>query len=95
MAFKLLSNRVAVRADANDEVSAGGIHLAKPASRLRGTVVAVGPGWYTARGDFVPTVVQVGDRVAYIKQAQIQKEKLDGEELLIMSEEQIIAIVED
>lgn len=96
MGIRLLRNLVAVRPSKDQEVSRGGIHLAKAQTQLRGTVVAVGPGMHTEKGEFVEMVVQKGDTVAFSKQTRETADKfeIDSEELLIFPEDAVIAIIE-
>ena len=63
---------------------------------LRGTVVAVGDGMYSASGTLIPVVVNVGETVLYNKHAQTHEYKTtDGEELVIMSVNEVLSIVKD
>ncbi len=86
---KPLHDRVIVRAAAAEEKSAGGIIIPDTAKEKpqRGTVVAVGPGKKDE-----PTTVKEGDTVLYGKYAGTEI-TVEGEELLIMRESDILAIV--
>lgn len=93
MSIRLLANRVAVRPEPVANVSEGGIHLGNSAEKpLRGDVVYVGPGYYAPNGTFVETIVQPGDKVVYTKGAGENLE-VDGEQLLILGEHQIVGIL--
>tara|TARA_Y100000593_G_C4072390_1_gene219758 strand:- start:79 stop:393 length:315 start_codon:yes stop_codon:yes gene_type:complete len=61
---------------------------------LEGEVVAAGNVIYSTSGDAIPIVVEVGDRILYSKHAQTQEYKLDGEEVLIMSQNEVLSILE-
>jgi chaperonin GroES len=84
-----LHDRVIVRADAAEEKTAGGIIIPDTAKEKpqRGTVVAAGPGKKDE-----PVTVKVGDSVLYGKYAGTEI-TIGGEELLIMRESDILAIV--
>ena len=95
MALKPLRNRVIVRRTKEEERSAGGIFIPdsakeKPAS---GTVIAVGPGMLTDAGNIVEPIVSEGDSVLFGKYAGTEL-TVDGEDFLILTESDILAIVE-
>ena len=95
MAFRPLHDRVLVRRIDEDEKTAGGIIIPDSAKEKpsQGEVVAVGSG---ARGDdneIVPLDVKAGDRILFGKWSGSEV-KVDGEELLIMKESDILGIVE-
>ena len=63
---------------------------------LDGEVVAVGKGMYSANGTLIPVVVNVGETILYNKHAQTHEYKTtDGEELVIMSVNEVLSIVKD
>ena len=63
---------------------------------LEGEVVSVGKGMYSANGTLIPVVVNVGETVLYNKHAQTHEYKTtDGEELVIMSVNEVLSIVKD
>ena len=62
---------------------------------LEGEVVAVGEGMYSITGTQIPMVVEKGDRVLYGKHAQVQEYRLDGEELIIMSQNEVLSVMEE
>lgn len=93
MNLKPLSNRVVVRRVDSETVTKGGIFIPDAAAEKadQGTVLAVGPG-KRENGEVFPVNVDVGDRVLFAKTAG-QTVKVDGEELLILDEEQLIGVI--
>ncbi len=93
--FRPLHDRVVVRRLEQDEKTAGGIIIPDTAKEKpsEGEVLAVGPGARDERGELVPLTVQPGDRILFGKWSGTEV-KLDGEELLIMKESDILGIVE-
>ena len=95
MKFRPLHDRVVVRRITPEEKTAGGIIIPdtvkeKPAE---GEVLAVGPGARNDHGEIVALSVQAGDRVLFGKWSGTEV-KLDGQELLIMKESDLLGIVE-
>ena len=63
---------------------------------MEGEVMAVGNGMYSANGTLIPVVVNVGETILYNKHAQTHEYKTtDGEELVIMSVNEVLSIVKD
>ena len=93
MSIKPLHDRVVVRRLEEEKVSAGGIVLPDSAKEkpAEGEVVAVGPGKASDAGTVIAMSVKVGDKVLFGKYAG-QEVKVDGEELLVMREDDIIAV---
>lgn len=93
MSIKPLHDRVVVRRVEEEAVSAGGIVLPDSAKEkpAEGEVVAVGPGRAADNGQIIAMTVKVGDKVLFGKFAG-QEVKVDGEEVLVMREDDIIAI---
>lgn len=93
--LKPLENRVLLRVKQEEEKSIGGIVLASAAQEKPQTaeVVAVGPGKTTNHGILIAPTVKVGDTVIFEKFAG-RSIKVDGEELLIIKESDLLAIVE-
>jgi chaperonin GroES len=89
-----LADRVVVRANERDEATASGIVLPDIAKEKpqKGTVVAVGPGRLNEAGKRVAPEVKTGDTVLYAKYAGTEV-KIDGDELLIIKESDVLAIV--
>ena len=90
-----LDDRVVVQPVEAEETTAGGIVLPGSAAEKpsRGEVIAVGNGKITDSGDVRPLDVKAGDKVIFGQYAG-NTVKVDGEELLIMSESEILAVVE-
>ena len=95
MHFRPLHDRVAVRRIEAEEQTAGGIIIPDTAKEKpqEGEVVAVGPGARDETGKLVELSVKAGDRVLFGKWSGSEV-KIDGEELLIMKESDILGIVE-
>jgi chaperonin GroES len=95
MKFRPLHDRVVVRRVQSEEKTAGGIIIPDTAKEKpqEGEVIAAGPGARDESGKLVPLDVKVGDRILFGKWSGTEV-KLDGEELLIMKESDIMGIVE-
>lgn len=89
-----LADRVVARPLGREEMTKSGIMLPDTAKEkpMRGTVVAVGDGRRNDDGVRVPLEVQVGDEILFAKYGGTEF-KLDDEELLILSEKDILAVV--
>jgi chaperonin GroES len=89
-----LADRVVIRANEREEMTVSGIVLPDTAKEKpqEGTVVAVGPGRLNEKGDRVTPEVKTGDVVLYAKYAGTEV-KIGGEELLIVKEADVLAIV--
>jgi co-chaperonin GroES (HSP10) len=92
---KALFNAVIVKQIEQDESTYGTIVVPDMGKEknLRGEIVSVGPGYYTAMGNFVETVVKVGDEVL-LPSMGATKMDYDGEEYLMIEENKILGIVE-
>ncbi len=90
-----LHNRLIVKRLDEDQKTAGGIIIPDTAKEKpqQGTVLAVGPGKRDDKGNVVAMTVQKGDRVLFSKYSG-NEIKLDGEETLIISEDDVLAILE-
>jgi chaperonin GroES len=95
MKFRPLHDRVVIRRLNAEEKSAGGIIIPDTAQEkpMEGEVVAAGPGARNEQGHIVALEVKAGDRILFGKWSGTEV-KLDGEELLIMKESDIMGIVE-
>ncbi len=95
MKFKPLHDRVVVRRLDEETKTAGGIIIPDTAKEkpMQGEVVAVGPGARNDKGELVPMTVKAGERVLFGKWSGTEV-KIDGEELLIMKESDILGILE-
>ncbi len=95
MKLRPLHDRVVVRRIEEDQKSTGGIIIPDTAKEKpsQGEVLAVGPGTRGEHGEIVPLTVAVGDRILFGKFSGTDV-KLDGEELVIMKESDIMGIVD-
>jgi chaperonin GroES len=93
--FQPLHDRVVVRRLAAEEKTSGGIIIPDTAQEkpMEGEVVAAGPGARDEKGDVVALAVKAGDRVLFGKWSGTEV-KLDGEELLIMKESDLMGVIE-
>ena len=94
MKLKPLSDRVIIRRVDSEAVTKGGIVIPDAAAEKadQGTVLAVGPGKRNEAGELNPVDVAVNDRVLFGKFSG-QTVKVDGEELLVLKEEDILAVI--
>ena len=95
MKFRPLHDRVVVRRIEAEEKSAGGIIIPDTAKEKpsQGEVIAVGPGGRDETGKLIPIDVKAGDRVLFGKWSGTEV-KIDGQELLIMKESDIMGIID-
>lgn len=95
MKLKPLGDRVVIQPTEQEEQTSLGIFLPETAKEKpqQGTVIAAGPGARKETGERIHMDVNVGDKVLYAKYAGTTI-KLDGKELLILKESDILAIVE-
>ena len=95
MGFRPLHDRVLIRRVEAEEKTTGGIIIPDTAREkpMEGEVVAVGPGARGEDGKVQPLDVQAGDRVLFGKWSGTEV-KLDGEELIIMKESDLMGIIE-
>ena len=96
MKFRPLHDRVVVERVDHDEKTAGGIIIPDTAQEkpMEGRIVAAGPGAKAEDGSVSPLDVKAGDRVLFGKWSGTEV-KIDGEELLIMKESDIMGIIEE
>jgi chaperonin GroES len=93
MHFRPLHDRVLVRRIDAEERTAGGIIIPDKEKRQEGEVIACGPGGRNEQGQLVPIDVKPGDRVLFGKWSGTEV-KIDGKELLIMKESDLLGVVE-
>src|ERR1700744_745764 len=95
MKFRPLHDRVVIKRIESEEKTKGGIIIPDTAKEKpqEGEVVAVGPGARDESGKLVPLDLKAGDRVLFGKWSGTEV-KIDGEELLIMKESDVMGIVE-
>lgn len=97
MNIRPLHDRVIVKRLEVESTSAGGIVLTGSAAEksTRGEVLAVGNGRILENGSLRELDVKIGDTVIFNEGYGVKKEKIDGEEVLILSESDILAIVQE
>ncbi len=95
MSIRPLHDRVVVRRLDEEKTTAGGIVLPDSATEkpMEGEVISVGNGKISENGDVRPLDVKPGDKVLFGKYSGTEV-KIDGEELLVMREDDIMAVVE-
>ncbi len=96
MKLKPLHDRVLVKRLEEEEKTKGGIIIPDTAKEkpIKGEVIAVGPGRLSDEGKRIEMSVKVGDKVMFSKYAGTEV-KIEGEEYLIMREDDIVAIIEN
>ena len=95
MKVRPLHDRIIVKRLEEEEKTAGGIIIPDTAKEKpqQGKVIAVGNGRVMEKGDAVPLIVKEGDRVLFSKYSGTEV-KIEGEELLIMREDDVLGILE-
>jgi chaperonin GroES len=95
MKFRPLHDRVVVRRVESEARTAGGIIIPDTAKEKpqEGEIIAVGPGARDESGKLVPLDVKTGDRILFGKWSGTEV-KIDGEDLLIMKESDVMGIIE-
>jgi chaperonin GroES len=95
MKIRPLHDRVIVEREEEERMSAGGIVIPDSATEkpIQGKIKAVGKGKILEGGDVRPLDVKVGDRVLFGKYSGTEV-KLDGNDVLVMREEDIMAVIE-
>ncbi len=96
MNFRPLHDRVLVRRLDEEETTSGGIIIPDTAKEkpMEGEIVAAGAGAKNDKGEVSPLDVKAGDRILFGKWSGTEV-KIDGEELLIMKESDILGIIEE
>jgi chaperonin GroES len=96
MKFRPLHDRVVIKRIDAEGKSAGGIIIPDTAKEKpsQGEVIAVGPGGRDENGKLIPIDIQVGDRVLFGKWSGTEV-KIDGQELLIMKESDIMGVLDE
>jgi chaperonin GroES len=94
MRFRPLHDRVVVKRVTADQKSAGGIIIPDTAQEKpsEGEIVAVGPGGRDESGKLIPIDLKAGDKVLFGKWSGTEV-KIDGEDLLIMKESDIMGVI--
>ena len=95
MNIRPLQDRVIIRRMEEEKTSPGGIVIPDSATEkpIKGEVVAVGNGLVLDNGEIRPLDLKVGDKVLFGKYSGTEV-KLDGEELLVMKEDDVMAVLE-
>jgi chaperonin GroES len=95
MALRPLNDRVIIKRLDNERKTASGIVIPDSAAEKpdQGEVVAVGPGKRTEDGKVLPVDLKTGDKVLFGKYSG-QTVKVNGEELLVIREEEILAVIQ-
>jgi chaperonin GroES len=95
MKIRPLHDRVIVKREEEERKSSGGIVIPDTATEkpIFGKVVAVGKGKILENGEIRPLDLKVGDRILFGKYSGTEV-KMDGEELVVMREEDVMAVVE-
>ncbi|GAB2901576.1 co-chaperone GroES [Paralcaligenes sp. KSB-10] len=95
MALRPLNDRVIVKRLDNERTTASGIVIPESAAEKpdQGEVIAVGPGKRTEDGKVLPVDLKAGDKILFGKYAG-QAVKVDGEELLVIREEEVLAVIQ-
>ena len=100
MRLKPVNDKIVVKESEKnkEEKTAGGIILpdtVQDGTLVEGEVVAVGEGMYSASGTLIPVVVDVGNTILYNKNAHKAEHKIDGENYILMSINEVMSIVRD
>ncbi len=96
MSLKPLDDRIVVKPNEAEQTTASGLVIPDTAKEKpqQGSVIAVGPGrWSDDKGSHTPLTVQVGDTVLYSKYGGTEV-TIDGQDLLILTSRDVLAIVE-
>src|SRR6476646_10188450 len=95
VAIRPLEDRILVQANEAETTTASGIVIPDTAKEKpqEGTVLAVGPGRFDDKGTRIPVDVQVGDTVVYSKYGGTEV-KYSGEEYLVLSARDVLAVIE-
>lgn len=96
MNIKPIRDKILVQPKPVDEVSKGGIIIPETAkdAPVEGTVIAVGSGILNRDGNVIPLEVSAGDRILYRKNNTATEIETDGEKFLIMSEVEVLAVLD-
>ncbi len=96
MNIRPLYDRVIVKREVEQEIKKGGIIIPDTAKEKpqQGEVIAAGQGKLTEKGERVTLEVKAGDKVLFGKYAGTEYKSEDGEELIILREDDILAIIQ-
>ena len=98
--LKPVNDKIVVKPNEKDkeEITESGIILPDSVSGgklIEGEVIFASKGMHSQTGDFVPCIFKVGDIVLYHSQHHSHEYKLNGEDVLIMSQNEVLSIIED
>ena len=98
MKMKPVNDKIVVKTKQikDDNITYSGIILpdtVQDGALLEGKVIAAGHGMYSANGNLIPLVVEVGDTILYNKHAQTQEYKLNGEDVILMSQNEVLSVL--
>ena len=97
MRLKPVNDKIVVKPNENkEEKTESGIILpdtVQDGGLIEGEVVAIGDGMYSASGTLIPVICDVGDTILYNKNAHKSEHKIDGEDYILMSVNEVMAIV--
>jgi chaperonin GroES len=95
MKIRPLHDRVMVKREDEERKSPGGIVIPDTAAEkpIRGKIIAIGKGKILENGNIRPLDVKVGDKILFGKYSGTEI-KVDGDELLVMREEDVVAVIE-
>ena len=96
MTIRPIRDKILVQPKPVDEVSKGGIIIPETAkdAPVEGTVIAVGSGILNRDGNIISLEVSAGDRILYRKNNNATEIETDGEKFLIMSEVEVLAVLD-
>ncbi len=97
MDLQPIGDRIIVRREASDAKSAGGVFIPDAAQKKpqRGTILAVGPGKLNKKtGDRTPLQLKAGDKVLFTSWAGDEFKDRKSDEVLVMHEEDVLAVIE-
>ena len=100
MRLKPVNDKIVVKPneDKQDTITEGGIILpdtVQDGTLIEGKVVAIGDGMYSASGTLIPVICEVGDTILYNKNAQKAEHRIDDEDYILMSVNEVMSIVKD
>ena len=100
MRLKPVNDKIVVKPmkEKEEQVTESGLLLpdtVQDGTLLEGEVLAVSEGMYSSSGTLIPVVVNVGDTILYSKHSAKQEHKIDGEDYVIMSINEVMSIVKE
>ena len=100
MRLKPVNDKIVVKPmkEKEEQVTESGLLLpdtVQDGGLIEGKVVAASEGMYSAQGTMIPLVVSEGDTILYNKNAHKSEHKIDGEDYILMSVNEVMSIVED